>query len=152
MTISSTFSMGKGPQNEGHQLTRFLSCSNLSETNLLKSLREHLLCVHSPVAGCASFFLPSASDFLGAISGSACRLPRVARGLRGEGRGDLGGWDFSERMTAERGLVWGFLRLLANCRLEAQSFLTIAAGLNNQLLGKVYCFEDEELFLGIFQR
>jgi hypothetical protein len=53
-------------------------------------------------------------------------------------------------MAAERGFVWEFLRLLANCRLEAQSFLTIAAGLNNQRLGKIYCFEDEESFLGIF--
>jgi hypothetical protein len=62
---------GKGSRNEGHQLTRFLSWSNPSETSLLRSLREHLLWVHSSVGGCASFFFPSFSDFLGAISGSA---------------------------------------------------------------------------------
>jgi hypothetical protein len=71
MTISSTFSIGKGSRKEGRQLTRFLSCSNPSETSLLRSLREHLLYVHSPVDGCASFFFPSISDLLGAISGSA---------------------------------------------------------------------------------
>jgi hypothetical protein len=62
---------GKGSRNEGRQLTRFLSWSNPSETSLLRSLREHLLCVHSPDGGCVSFFFPSFSDFLGAISGSA---------------------------------------------------------------------------------
>jgi hypothetical protein len=36
------------------------------------------------------------------------RSPQVARGLQGEGLGDLGGWDFSGRMTAERGSVWGY--------------------------------------------
>jgi hypothetical protein len=34
----------------------------------------------------------------------------------------LGGWDFSGRVTAERGYVWGFWWFLANCRLEAQIF------------------------------
>jgi hypothetical protein len=63
--------MRKGSRNEGRQLTKFLSWSNPSETSLLRSLREHLVCVHSPDGGCAFFLFPSFSDFLGAISGSA---------------------------------------------------------------------------------
>jgi hypothetical protein len=130
--------MGKGSRNEGRQLTRFLSWSNPSETSLLRSMREYLLCVHSPVGGCASFFFPSFSDFLGAISGSACQELLGGCGERG---GEIcGDWDFFRRMTAERGSIWGFWWLLANCRLEAQFLLGVAAGLNNQRLGTVLLF------------
>jgi hypothetical protein len=77
---------------EGCQLTRFLSWSNPLETSLLRSFREHLLWVHSPVGGCTSFFFPSFSDFLGAISGSARH--ELLRGC-GERGGEIWeDWDF----------------------------------------------------------
>jgi hypothetical protein len=53
------------------------------KTSLIRSLREHLLCVHSSDGGCASFFFPSLSDFLGAISGSARH--ELLRGCRERG-------------------------------------------------------------------
>jgi hypothetical protein len=102
--------MGKGSRNEGRQLTRFLSWSNPSETSLLRSLREHLLCVHSSDGGCASFFFPSFSDFLGAISGSAHH--ELLGGCGERGREIWGGLGFLKRMKAERGSIWGILAAL----------------------------------------
>jgi hypothetical protein len=112
--------MGNGSRNEGRQLTRFLSWSNPSKTSLLRSLREHLLCVHSPDGGCASFFFPSFSDLLGAISGSA------RHELLG-GCGERGGeiwvdWDFSKRMKAECGSIWGILAVLGGLQIESTVF------------------------------
>jgi hypothetical protein len=130
--ISSIFSMGNGSRYKGRQLTRFLSCSKPSETRLFRWLREHLLCVHSAVEGCASFFFPSISAFLGAISDSlATRCSgatrRVARRLERED--SLGG------MVAAFGSDWGFWRFLAKGRLKAQFFPTVVAGLYNQRSG-----------------
>jgi hypothetical protein len=130
--------MGKGSRNEGRQLTRFLSWSNPTETSPLRSLREHLLCVRSPVGGCASFFFPSFSDFLGAISGSTRH--ELLGGCGERDREIWGDWDFSGGMKAERGSIWEFWWLLANCRLEAQFLLGVTAGLNNQRLGIVLLF------------
>jgi hypothetical protein len=99
--------MGKGSRNEGYQLIRFLFWSNPSETSLLRSLREHLLCVHSPDGGCASFFFPSFSDLLGAISGSARHKLLGGCGERG---GEIWvDWDFFKRKKAECGSIWGIL-------------------------------------------
>jgi hypothetical protein len=42
-------------------------------------------------------------------------------------------------MAAALGSDWGFWWLLPECRLEAQFSLTVAAGLNNQRVGKSYC-------------
>jgi hypothetical protein len=111
--------MGKGSWNEGRQLIRFLSWSNPSETSLLRSLREHLLCVHSPDGGCASFF-PSFSDLLGAISGSA------RHELLG-GCGERGGeiwvdWDFFKRMKAECGSIWGILVVFGKLQIGSAVF------------------------------
>jgi hypothetical protein len=133
--ISSTFSMGKGSRKEWRQLTRFLSWSNPSETSLLRSLREHLLCVHSLDGGCASFFFPSFSDLLGAIS-------RFARHELLRGCGERGGevWvDWSSlrgrrRDAAQFGVFWKFL---ADFILKAQFLLGVIVGLNNQRLGTV---------------
>jgi hypothetical protein len=130
--------MGKGSRNEGRQLKRFLSWSNPSETSLLRSLREHLLCVHSPVGGCASFFFPSFSDFLGAISGSAHH--ELLGGCEERGGEIWGDWDFFGRMKVERVSIWGFWRLLADYRLKAQFLLGVTAGLNNQRLETVLLF------------
>jgi hypothetical protein len=128
---------GKKFTERGAPVDKVFSCSNPSETSLFRSLREHLLYVHSPVDSCASFFFPSISDFLGAISGSTGHETLEGCGERG---GEIGVGDFFGRMTAARGSVWGFLWLLARCRLEAQFFLTVAAGLNNQWLGKSLLF------------
>jgi hypothetical protein len=143
--ISSTFSMGKGSRREGRQLTRFFSCSNPSETGLSRSWREHLLSIHSPVGGCASFLFPSSSDLLGAISDP---LATSCSGLRGEGRGDLGGRIPPGGWWRAYGLIWGFFSLWADCRLEAQFFLTAAAGLNNQQLGKSLLFQSSRVVFG----
>jgi hypothetical protein len=113
----------------GRQLTRFFSCSNPSETRLFRLLREHLLCVHSAVEGCASFFFPLISAFLGTISDS---LAMRSSGAAGRGAGRLEREDFFGWMAAALGPDWGFWRFLAKCRLEAQYFPTIVAGLNNQ--------------------
>jgi hypothetical protein len=112
---------GKRFTKEGRQLTRFLSCSNPSETSLLRSLREHLLYVHSPVDGCASFFFPSSSDLLGTISGSARHESLGGCMERGE---EIWAGGFRREDGGERTAQFGdFLRLLAICRLEAQSLL-----------------------------
>jgi hypothetical protein len=59
------------------------------------------------------------------------------------------------------GSDWGFWRFLAKCRLKAQFFPTVVAGLNNQLGGEKLLFqssrvifweysEDERSFGGLF--
>jgi hypothetical protein len=136
--ISSIFSMGKGSRNEGRQLTRFLSWSNPSETSLLKSLRKHLLCVHSPDGGRASFFFPSFSDFLGAISGSARHELLGGYGERG---GEIwGGLGFFKRMKVERGFGWGILVALGKLQIGSTVFTQCYRGLNNQRLDAVLLF------------
>jgi hypothetical protein len=112
--------MGKGSRNEGRQLTRFLSWSNPSETSLLRSLREHLLCVHSPNGGCASFFFSSFSDLLGAISGSAHHELLGGCGERG---GEI--WvdgDFFKRKKAECGSIWGILAVFGKLQIGSAVF------------------------------
>jgi hypothetical protein len=47
-------------------------------------------------------------------------------------------------MAVVFGFDWGFWWLLADCRLEAQFSLTVAAGLNNQRVGKSYCPKVQE--------
>jgi hypothetical protein len=138
-------------------LTGFFSCSNPSETSLFRSLREHLLCVHSRVDGCASFFFPSISAFLGAISDS---LATRCSGAAGRGVGRSEREDFFGGMAAF-GSDWGFWRFLSKCRLKAQFFPTVVAGLNNQRGGEKLLFrssrvvfweysEDERSFGGLF--
>jgi hypothetical protein len=127
--------MGKGSRNEGRQLTRFLSWSNPSETSLLRSLREHLLCVHSPVGGCTSFFFPSFSDFLGAISGTA---RHELLGGCGRGAGSSGALGFLWEDEGGARLYLGILAALG--RLKAKFLLGVTVGLNNQRLGTVLQF------------
>jgi hypothetical protein len=85
---------------------------------------------------------PPSSSLLSLISWapSLDLLATSCSGLRGEGRGDLGDWDFFGRMKAERGFIWGFWRLLADCSLKVQFLLGVTAGLNNQRLGTVLLF------------
>jgi hypothetical protein len=139
-------------------LTRFFSCHNPSETRFSRWLREHLLCVHSAVEGCASFFFPSISAFLGAISYS---LATRCSGAAGRGARRLEGEDFCGEVAAVFGSVWGFWRFLAKCRLKAQFFSTVVTGLNNQRGGEKLLFrssrvvfweysEDERSFGGLF--
>jgi hypothetical protein len=47
-------------------------------------------------------------------------------------------------MAAALGSDWGFWCLLAECRLEATFSLTVAAGLNNQRVGKSYCSKVQD--------
>jgi hypothetical protein len=68
--------------------------------------------------------------------------PRVARGLRGKGRGVLVGLGLSKRERAECGSIWGFEKFLVDCRLEAQFLLSVATGLNNQRLDTVLLFQS----------
>jgi hypothetical protein len=111
---------GKGFRNEGRQLTRFLSWSNPSETSLLRSLREHLLCVHSSDGGCASFFFPSFSDLLGAISGSA--LHELLGGC-GERGGEIWvDWYFFKRMKAECDSLWGIFAVFGKMQIGSAVF------------------------------
>jgi hypothetical protein len=112
--------MGKGSRNEGRQLRRFLSWSNPLETRLLRSLWEHLLCVHSPNGGCASFFFPSFSDLLGAISGSARHELLGGCGERGE---EIWvDWDFFKRMKVECGSIWGILAVFGKLKIGSAVF------------------------------
>jgi hypothetical protein len=78
---------------------------------------EHLLCVHSPDGSCASFFFPSFSDFLGAIS-------RSARHELFGGYGERGGeiwvdWGSLRGRRRDAALFGGFWKFLADCRLKA---------------------------------
>jgi hypothetical protein len=50
------------------------------------------------------------------------RSPRVARGLRGKARGDLGGLGFSKREKAECGSIWGILEVLGGLQIESTVF------------------------------
>jgi hypothetical protein len=130
-------SMGKGSRKEGRQLTRFFSCSNPSETSFFRLLREHLLCVHSAVAGSASFLISSISDFLDAISDAlATRCSGAAR--RGAGRSE---W---ESFLGEGGGAWlglGNLVALDGKQIESEVFFpTVIAGLNNQQGGEKLLF------------
>jgi hypothetical protein len=63
------------------------------------------------------FLLPILLRFLG------CHFqipsPRVARGLRGKGREDLGGLGFFKREKAGCGSIWGFWKFLVDRRLKA---------------------------------
>jgi hypothetical protein len=119
--------MGKGSRKEGRQLTRFFSCSNPSETSLLRSVREHLLYVHSLVDGCASFFFPSISDFLGAISDS---LATRCSGAAGRGVGRSGTGDFFEGDGGGAWLWLGIFLDLGKMQIGSTVFHTVAAGLN----------------------
>jgi hypothetical protein len=122
--------MGNGSRSEGRQLTRFLSWSSPSETSPLSSLREHLLCVHSPVGGCASFFFPSFSDLLGAISGSARHELLGGCGERG---GEIeGGLGLFKRMKADRYFAWGISWRIADWKHGF--YPQVTAGLNNHRL------------------
>jgi hypothetical protein len=57
------------------------------------------------------FLLPILLRFLG--HHFQIRSPRVARGLQGKGRGDLGGLEFFKREKAECGSICGILEVLA---------------------------------------
>jgi hypothetical protein len=47
---------------------------------------------------------------------------------------------FFGEVAAAFGSVWGFWRFLAKCRLKAQFFPTVVAGLNNQRGGEKLLF------------
>jgi hypothetical protein len=48
--------------------------------------------------------------------------PRVAWGLRGKGRGDLGGFGFFKRENAGCGSIWGILEVLGGLQIESTVF------------------------------
>jgi hypothetical protein len=50
------------------------------------------------------------------------RSPRVARGLPGKRRGDLGGLGFSKREKAGCGSIWGILEVLGGLQIESTVF------------------------------
>jgi hypothetical protein len=50
------------------------------------------------------------------------RSPRVAWGLQGKRRGDLGGSGFSEREKAECGSIWGILEFLDGLQIGRTVF------------------------------
>jgi hypothetical protein len=102
-----------------------------------------------------SMVVPLSSSFRSLTSWvpSPIRLPRDARGLRGEGAGRLEREDFFGGMAAALGLDWGFWPFLAKCRLKAQFFPTVVAGLNNQRGGEKLLFQSSRVvFSGIFRR
>jgi hypothetical protein len=131
-------------------LTRFLSCSNPSETSLFRSLREHLLYIQSPVDGCASFFFPSISDLLGAIS-------RFARHELLGGCGERGGEIWAGGFRQEDGggctaLIGDFSCFGQIADWKHSPFSLLLWGSITSDWGKIYCSEVEESFLGIFRR
>jgi hypothetical protein len=131
-------------------LTRVFSCSNPSETRFLRWLREHLLCDHSAVEGCASsVFFSSISAFLGAISGS---LATRCSGAAGRVAGRLKWEDFLGEMAAALGSDWEFWWLLAECGLKAWFFPYYCRGVKiTSGVGKSYCSEVQESLLRIFR-
>jgi hypothetical protein len=50
------------------------------------------------------------------------RLPRVARGLRGKGWGDLVGLGLSKRVKAECGSIWGIWEVLGGLQIGSTVF------------------------------
>jgi hypothetical protein len=70
------------------------------------------------------------------------RSPRVAWGLRGEGRGDLGGLGFFKRMKADRCFAWGISQVLDGLQIGSTDFtLQVTAALNNWRLGSDLLFQ-----------
>jgi hypothetical protein len=69
---------------------------------------------------------PLATSCSGAVGRGAGRFGRIGVLQEDEGGARL--------------CLGGFWRLLANCRLEAQSLLKVTTGLNNQRLGAVLLF------------
>jgi hypothetical protein len=66
------------------------------------------------------FLLPILLRFLGRHF--QIRSLQVARGLRGKGRGDLGGLEFTKREKAECGSIWGILEVLAGLQIGSTVF------------------------------
>jgi hypothetical protein len=66
------------------------------------------------------FLLPILLQFLGRHLW--VRSPRVARGLQGEGWGDLGGLGFFKRMKVKSGSVWGILAALGKLQIGRTVF------------------------------
>jgi hypothetical protein len=66
------------------------------------------------------FLLPILLRFLG--HHFQIRSPRVAQGLRGKGRGDLGGFWFSKREKAECGSIWEILEVLGGLQIGSTVF------------------------------
>jgi hypothetical protein len=66
------------------------------------------------------FLLPILLRFLG--HHFQIHSPRVARGLRGKGRGDLGGLGFSKREKAECDFIWGILEVLGRLQIGSTVF------------------------------
>jgi hypothetical protein len=50
------------------------------------------------------------------------RSPRVARGLRGKGQGDLVGLGLAKRVKAERGFIWEILEVLGGLQIGSTIF------------------------------
>jgi hypothetical protein len=70
----------------------------------------------------------------------------------GERGGEVGAGGSLWGVAAALGPDWGFWWFLAKCRLKAQSFPTVVAGLNNQRGGgKVTVPKFKGHFLGIFR-
>jgi hypothetical protein len=59
--------------------------------------------------------------------------------------GEVGAGGSLWGMAAALGPDWGFWRFLAKCRLKAQSFLTVVAGLNNQRGGEKLLFRSSRV-------
>jgi hypothetical protein len=77
----------------------------------MRSLLEHLLCVHSPDDVCDSFPFQSFSlDLLGAISRSARH--ELLGGCRERGREIWLDWGFFKGVKAECGSDWGVRKFL----------------------------------------
>jgi hypothetical protein len=66
------------------------------------------------------FLLPILLRFLGRHF--QIHSPQVVRGLRGKGRGDLGGLGFSKRKKAECGSIWGILGFLDGLQIGSTVF------------------------------
>jgi hypothetical protein len=66
------------------------------------------------------FLLPILLRFLGRHF--QIRSPRVAQGLQGKGRGDLGGLGFSKWEKAECGFIWGILEVLGGLQSGSIAF------------------------------
>jgi hypothetical protein len=73
-----------------------------------------------PLSRDAVFLFPILLRFLGRHFQN--RSPRVARGLWGKGRGDLGGLGFSKREKAACSSIWGILEVLGGLRIGSTIF------------------------------
>jgi hypothetical protein len=85
---------------------------------------------------------PPSSSLLSLISWVPSLDPLATSCSRaaGRGAGRSGGLGLLWEDEGGRGSIWGFWRLLADCRLKAQFLLGVTAELNNQRLGTVLLF------------